>query len=173
MISVVVKVVDDNCRKLSADEEKLYREWKKWKNRSKWHPQPSRAPTPRIKFNYDYCILRGKGSCAGGLVKHHIFPFKKDSDHNSVRNVVLLCAKHHKYFAHSGHWGYSIASRTGMDFFWTREYDCSNMLACVLNAEVLWLRNPYNFVDGEFYSLPKCYSELRLLYESKLAKCKY
>jgi hypothetical protein len=135
-----------------------------------------RPKTRGVVLNYDYCILCGDkvvdSLASSRLEQHHIFFFSKDSDHNSVHNVVLLCSLHHKYFAHSGHWGYSLATSHPLrDIHYSNdEYDCIKMLGVVVMAGRLWNCNPYNHVGDKWKPLPKCYAEIRRIYISGLAK---
>ena len=132
-----------------------------------WNVGGFRPVTRRIVLNYDYCILCSRKSVSvGKLFQHHICDYDNPVEHNSVRNVVLLCSLHHKYFAHQGHWGYSLASCNPFrDVCHHDKYDCAKMYLAVRVAERLWFSNPYNCVGGKVYPLPKRLVALRELYE--------
>lgn len=138
-----------------------------------WNVSGFRPATKRVKLNYDYCILCSKKSASvGKLFQHHICDYDNLVEHNSVRNVVLLCALHHRYVAHQGNWGYSLASAHPLrDVRYTNDkYDSAKMYLAVRVAERLWFYNPYNCVGDKIYPLPKRLVALRELYEPTFPK---
>jgi hypothetical protein len=133
-----------------------------------------------IALDYDYCINcklnAGVVSKYGKvkLEKHHLVDFTDLRRHNSVNNVVLLCHHCHKFIAHQGHYGYSLASKNVGYSMCPSMYDCAKIIACVFVAERLWYWNPYNNPTNALYrraKIPLDEFNKVLIYYRKIIAC--